>query len=166
VVRALDSKAAAAGAQGRDFVGQALEVIPVGRDDGGLFWLKPLHSDSLRVGLPANARPAEVVVDVLKSYPLTALAVHSASWRHEEGTTVLTYVAAVEPPAPEALASFAPARIAPDEAAQTSPVVAHALRHVAWLRLNEPVVANVLAGWDEALEGFEPEPFRALVLDA
>jgi hypothetical protein len=28
------------------------------------------------------------------------------------------------------------------------------------------VVATVLAGWDEALEGFEPEPFRALVLDA
>lgn len=165
-MRALEPKPAAAGSQGPDFVGQALEVIPVGHDDGGLFWLKPLHSESLRVGLPANARPAEVVVDVLKSYPLTPLAVHSASWRHEEGTTVLTYVAAVEPPARDALASFAPARIAPGEAGQTSPVVAHAVRHVAWLRLNEPVVATVLAGWDEALAGFEPEPFRALVLDA
>ena len=165
-MRALEPKPAAAGSQGRDFVGQALEVIPVGRDDGGLFWLKPLHADSLRVGLPANARPAEVVVDVLRSYPLTPLAVHSASWRHEEGTTVLTYVAAVEPPASEALGSFAPARIVPDGAAHASPVVAHAVRHVAWLRLNEPTVATVLADWDEALAGFEPEPFRALVVDA
>src|SRR5437899_12953272 len=42
-----------------DFVAQTLEVLPVGVRDGALFWMKPMHADSLRVGLPASAKPAE-----------------------------------------------------------------------------------------------------------
>lgn len=151
----------------RDFAGQALELIPVGLDREGLFWIRPLHADSLRVGLPASARPAEVVVDVLKSYPLTAVAVHSSSWRHEGATTVLTYVAVVEPDAAAAAtASLAVIRLCAGEAHAHGPVVEHAVRHIAWLRLNEPALGAALATWDGVLAGLDPEPFRALVLDA
>ena len=64
------------------FVAQTLEVLPVGFRDGSLFWMKPLHAESLRVGLPASAKPADVVLDVLRGYPLTPVVVHSTSWRH------------------------------------------------------------------------------------
>src|SRR5438067_962837 len=64
------------------FVAQTLEVLPVGLGEDGLFWMKPLHADALRVGLPTSARPSEVVLDLLKWYPLTAIVVHSTSWRH------------------------------------------------------------------------------------
>ena len=84
-----------------DFVAQTLEVLPVGVRDGALFWMKPMHADSLRVGLPTSAKPAEVVLDVLKSYPLGPIVVHSTSWRHEDGRIDLYRGGgtAVEPPA-------------------------------------------------------------------
>jgi len=80
------------------FTAQTLEVLPVGLSDGALFWMKPLHADSLRVGLPPSATPADVVLDVLKWYPLAPVVVHSTSWRHEEGRIILTYVAVVQKP--------------------------------------------------------------------
>ena len=150
----------------REFVGQALELIPVGLGEDGLFWIKPLHADSLRIGLPSAARPATVVLDMLKWYPLTAVTVHSASWRHEDQMTVLSYVAVVEPPGPTADESLVVVAVKRDDPSTTSAVVDHAFRHIAWLRQNEPVVAAALAGWDEALADFQPEPFRALVLQA
>ena len=33
------------------FVAQTLEVLPVGLRGESLFWMKPIHADSLRVGL-------------------------------------------------------------------------------------------------------------------
>jgi hypothetical protein len=153
-----------AGSASRESVGQALELIPVGLGDNGLFWIKPMHADSLRVGLSSAARPAAVVLDMLKWYPLTAVTVHSASWRHEAEMTVLTYVAVVEPPGPAENESLVVVPVRRDDPIAAGAVVEHAVRHIAWLRQNEPVVAAALAGWDEALAGFEPEPFRALVL--
>src|SRR6266566_3469881 len=50
------------------------------------------------VGLPASAKPADVVLDLLRWYPLTPVVVHSTSWRHEESRIILTYVAIVSPP--------------------------------------------------------------------
>src|SRR5207237_3797252 len=80
-------------------VAQTLEILAVGLREGEPFWLKPVHAESLRVGLPLGAKPGEMVVDVLGWYPLAARVVHSTSWRHEDGRVILTYVAAVEAPA-------------------------------------------------------------------
>ena len=156
------------------FVAQTLEVLPVGLGDEGLYWLKPLHADSLRVGLPAAARPAEVVLDALKWYPLTPIVVHSTSWRHEEGRIVLTYVAVVEHPRELATDSLVALPVGRAELARggatsapqsigVEAVLEHALRHLAWLVRDDPAVMQELATWKEALAGFEPEPFRALV---
>ena len=38
----------------------------------------------------------------------------------------------------------------------------HALRHLAWLRQDDPVIADLLDDWSDALSDYVPEPFRAL----
>jgi hypothetical protein len=156
------------------FVAQTLEVLPVGVRDDYLFWMKPVHADSLRVGLPPGARPGDVVLDVLKWYPLTPLVVHSTSWRHEEDRIVLTYIAVVAPPAglpPDSLVTLpvhraelarGQAMSAPKSIGVES-VLEHALRHLAWLVRDDPAVRQALGGWDAILSEFEPEPFRSLL---
>lgn len=156
-----------------EFVAQTLEVLPVGLRDGLLFWMKPVHADSLRVGLPTNAKPAAVVLDVLKWYPLEPVVVHSTSWRHEEGRVILTYIAAVttpqklpadslvELPVRRAELARGEAMAAPESIAVEA-VLEHALRHLSWLVRDDPAVMSALAGWSEVLADFEPEPFRAL----
>ena len=37
----------------------------------------------------------------------------------------------------------------------------HALRHLAWLRQDDPTISDLLDHWSEALSGYIPEPFRA-----
>jgi hypothetical protein len=156
-----------------DFVAQTLEVLAICLRDGQLFWLKPLHAESLRVGLSPAAKPGEVVLDVLKWYPLLPLVVHSTSWRAEEGRIILTYVAAVEPPGmlpPDSLDVRPVARaeiarggaMAPPTAIGVEAVLEHALRHLSWLVRDDPAISNVLAAWKPQLAAFTPEPFRAL----
>jgi hypothetical protein len=42
-------------------------------------------------------------------------------------------------------------------------VVEHGLRHMAWLAVDDPVVAAELpTGWRDVLSSYVPEPFRAL----
>jgi hypothetical protein len=43
-------------------------------------------------------------------------------------------------------------------------VIEHAFRHLAWLVADDAVVGDALVGWVAFLEGYEPEPFRALGL--
>ena len=156
-----------------DFVAQTLEVLPVGLRGGRLFWLKPVHADSLRVGLSASARPAEVVLDVLNWYPLQPIVVHSTSWRHEAGRVILTYVVAVVSPEhlpAESLVELPVGRaelargeaMAAPKAIGVEAVLEHALRHLAWLVKDDPAVMSELATWKDVLAVFEPEPFRAL----
>jgi hypothetical protein len=156
-----------------DFVAQSLEVLAICLRDGKLFWLKPLHADSLRVGLSPTAKPGEVVLDMLKWYPLVPLVVHSTSWRAEEGRIILTYVACVQPPGklpPDALDIRPVARaeiarggaMAPPTAIGVEAVLEHALRHLSWLVRDDPAIETALAAWKPELAAFTPEPFRAL----
>jgi len=156
-----------------EFVAQTLELLPVARRSGGLIWLKPIHADSLRVGLAPSARPADTVLEVLGWYPLAPLVVHSTSWRHEEGRIVLTYIAAVTIPAslpPDSLVELPVRRAelarggatsAPDSIAVEA-VLEHALRHLSWLMRDDPAVVQALVDWTQVLAEFEPEPFRSL----
>ena len=45
-----------------DFVAQTLEVLAICLRDGELFWLKPLHAESLRVGAVVPSVTAELAV--------------------------------------------------------------------------------------------------------
>jgi len=156
------------------FVAQTVEVLPVALGDDGLLWMKPLHADSLRVGLPPSSRPAEVVLEVLRWYPLNPIVVHSTSWRHEEGRIILTYVAVVEHPREIAKDSLVALPVERAELARgeakaaprnigVEAVLEHALRHLSWLVRDDPAVMKELAAWTEVLAEFQPEPFRALI---
>ena len=157
-----------------EFVAQTLEVLPVMLEPRGLFWLKPVHAESLRVGLGPKQKPHEAVIEVLAWYPLEPIVVHSTSWRHEEGRVILTYVAAVTPPSnipsdslvmlPVARAELArgEAMAAPKKIGVDS-VLEHALRHLSWLVRDDPAVMQALGAWTELLAEFQPEPFRALI---
>lgn len=156
-----------------DMVAQTLEILPLGLDQDRLFWLKPMHADSLRVGLPRDAQPGRHVLDALAWYPLTPRIVHSTSWRHEEARIVLTYVAVVDPPTalPEDSLIRLPieradlargAATAAPETIGVAQVLEHALRHLSWLSRDDPEVSVALGNWATALEAYQPEPFRPL----
>jgi hypothetical protein len=156
-----------------DFVAQTLEVLPVYLVNGALFWMKPIHAGSLRIGLSPKDTPANAVLDVLKRYPLEPVVVHSTSWRHEEGRVVLTYVAVVKPALklpPDSLVELPVSRaalargeaMAAPKAIGVDAVLEHALRHLSWLVKDDPAVMQTLTGWRGALERYQPEPFREL----
>ncbi len=155
------------------FVAQTLEILPVALRAGQIFWFKPVHADSLRVGLNPSAAPADVVLDVLRWYPLEPLVVHSTSWRHEEGRIILTYAAVVHPPGRLPAGSLVALPVTRAELARgdatsapktigVAAVLEHAMRHLSWLVRDDPAVAKALDGWSQLLAGFVPEPFRPL----
>jgi hypothetical protein len=152
---------------------QSLEVLIVSLEEGSPVSLKPVHADSLRVGLPATARPGDVVLQTLDRYSLTPRVVHSTSWRHEEGRVVLSYVAVVDPPASLPDDTLVPVPVDRTDLARgdaTAPpreigvlqVIEHALRHLSWLAQDDPAVGEALPDWQPVLERYQPEPFRAL----
>jgi len=156
-----------------EFTAQTLEILPVFMRDGAIFWLKPVHAESLRIGLSPKSNPGDEVIAALKWYPLTPQVVHSTSWRHDEGRVTLTYVAVVEPPdqlPQDSLAMLPVGRaelargeaMAAPRAIGVDAVLEHALRHLAWLVRDDPAIATALATWRDALAVFVPEPFRAL----
>jgi len=156
-----------------DLVAQTLEILPLGLDRGRLFWLKPVHADSLRVGLPRDAQPGRHVLDALAWYPLTPRIVHSTSWRHEEARIIITYVAVVDPPTglPDESLIRLPiertdlargAATAAPEAIGVAQVIEHALRHLSWLARDDPEVSAALSEWRAVLDDYQPEPFRPL----
>ncbi|MCH8870979.1 MAG: hypothetical protein IIC85_14790, partial [Chloroflexi bacterium] len=51
---------------------------------------------------------------------------------------------------------------APPTSIDIMQVQEHALRHLAWLRQDDPVIADLLDDWSDALSDYVPEPFRAL----
>ncbi|MGD9529963.1 hypothetical protein [Pseudonocardia sp.] len=91
---------------------------------------------------------------------------HSTSWRHEAGTVVLTYAALPDPrPGLPAATLDAPAVLCSEDPLRPAPaglhghhVVAHAVRHLAYLAAHDPVVARAAAAdrtgvWRAVLHG-------------
>lgn len=155
------------------FVVQAIEVLPVFLDSGRPAWLKPVHAESLLVGLPKGARAADVVLDVVSWYPLRPRVVHSTSWREVDDRVVLTYLVVTDAPddlpddsllqVPVERAELARVdAMAAAGAIALGAVLEHALRHLKWLLGDDPAVREALPDWPAVLGGYDPEPFRAL----
>ncbi|HSL32155.1 MAG TPA: hypothetical protein VK871_00820, partial [Candidatus Limnocylindrales bacterium] len=97
--------------------------------------------------------------------------VHSTSWRRDRGAIILSFLAVVDRALVEGMDSApigraelarSAATAAPREIA-TDAVVEHALRHLAWLAVDDPVVsAELPPAWRPALTSYVPEPFRSL----
>jgi hypothetical protein len=152
---------------------QSLEVLILTREDDRVVWLKPVHAASLLVGVPATARPGDVVLETLGWFGLVPRVVHSTSWRHTEGRLVLTYVAVVETPSALDPGTLEPVPVVRSDLARgdaTGPprdigvlqVIEHALRHLSWLVIDDQAIAEALPDWVGILDRYQPEPFRAL----
>ena len=84
---------------------------------------------------------------------------------------MLTYLAVVSPPddrsaflVEDVVVRSDLARgdtLAPPGDIDVPQVIEHALRHLAWLTVDDPAIATALAGWTTTLAAYEPEPFRA-----
>ena len=154
-----------------DFVMQAIERLPVALCDGQHLALRPKHGESFIVGWPAGARPEEIAARGLQQLGMEAIVLHSTSWRHDGTEVVLTYLAVVSPaadPPPSWEAEpITHAELARGDATAPPPsigvvqVLEHALRHLAWLMKDDPVVARALPDWQGFLDDYTPEPFRA-----
>jgi hypothetical protein len=155
-----------------DFVMQAIEILPVSLRGGRLWSLRPEHADSFVVAWPASAKPEEVAEQAMVQLGMEPAVLHSTSWRHANQEVVLTYIAVVSPgavPPPSwQIVEVARSELARGDA--TAPptsigvmqVQEHALRHLAWLRQDDPTISTLLDDWSDALSDYIPEPFRAL----
>jgi hypothetical protein len=130
--------------------------------DGPMPWL---------IELGETDHPVEVVDRIVRDVIGVPILLHSTSWRRDRGAVILSFLVAIGPELRGEMesqrigraglarseATAAPAAIGRDQ------VLEHALRHLAWLAQDDPVVAAELPdGWRTALAGYVPEPFRNL----
>ena len=155
-----------------DFVVQSIECLFVYLARGGIRTLRPIHADSLWLGLAPGASPSDVVLGTAARYGLQPIVVHSTSWRQDAARVVLTYLTVVAQPStgsphmedePVARSNLArgDATAAPASIA-VAQVLEHALRHLAWLVGEDEAVRSALPGWSTELAAYVPEPFRGL----
>jgi hypothetical protein len=155
-----------------DFVMQAIELLPVTYRDGQLLYYKPEHAESFVVGWPAGGRPEDVSARAVEALGLRPRVLHSTSWRHGGNEVLLTYLVVVEGDAsvPSAWEVLPVVRsdlargdaITPPPVIGVGQVLEHALRHLSWLTRDDAAIAAELPDWRPVLEGYVPEPFRAL----
>ena len=155
-----------------DFVMQAIEVLPVSLRDGRLWAMRPEHADSFVVAWPAGAKPEKVAAQAMVQLGMEPIVLHSTSWRHADKEVVLTYLAVVppdaDPPPSWQIVEVAHAELArgdataPPSSIDIMQVQEHALRHLSWLRHDDPTISKLLDQWSDALSDYVPEPFRAL----
>ena len=154
-----------------DFVMQAIEVLPVLMQNGRLWSMRPEHADSFVLAWPAGAQPEEIAAKAMVQLGMEPAVLHSTSWRHAGKEVVLTYIAVVPPgsvPPPSwQIVEVARSELARGDATAPPPSIGvmqvqeHALRHLAWLRQDDPTIATLLDDWSDALSDYIPEPFRA-----
>ena len=154
-----------------EIVAQALEVLFLCLRDDQVRILRPIHAEAVRLGWRPGFAANDIVLAAVRRYELEPILAHSTSWRFENGSVVLTYIAAVKPP--ETLNAYleeAPvvrADLARGNAFEAPPeigiaqVVEHACRHLAWLIKDDEAVAEAIPDWARYLGTFAPEPFRS-----
>lgn len=121
--------------------------------------------------LAATDHPVEVVDRIVRDVVGDPLLVHSTSWRRDRDAVLLSFVVVIDPdlvhdmdsrPVARTDLARSEATVAPRDIA-TDQVVEHALRHLAWLAEDDPVVRGELSpAWHEVLAAYGPEPFRNL----
>ena len=137
-------------------------VVELTGPDGPAPWI---------IDVEASVHPAEVVDRLVRDRIGEPLLMHSTSWRHDGGAVILSFIVVIDAgsvgpmasaPIPRARLARAEPTAAPDTV-ESEQVMEHALRHLAWLAMDDPVVAAELPGpWRHALVAYVPEPFRML----
>jgi hypothetical protein len=122
------------------------------------------------VQLEPTQHPVEVVDRIVRNgLGSSPRLVHSTSWRSDRDAVILTFIVVADSAdgmdsrridrteLARSQATAAPAEVEHDQ------VLEHALRHLAWLAADDPVVAQELSDeWKSVLSSYVPEPFRNL----
>lgn len=145
------------------------EVFIVALRGDGLVLTGPDGPQGWRIELHGRENPMEELRSIVRASLPDLRLLHSTSWRWEEGAVVLTFIGVADPDPDLAFRQVAHvglarggADAAPDAIAHDQ-VLHHALRHLAWLAREDPVVKEALdAGWHEALTGYVPATFEQL----
>jgi hypothetical protein len=154
-----------------------LEVLPVFVDQASTIrWLVRTSAATWRLPGRAAASPQEVMREALVVFGIGPFVAHSTSWRYDDQARVLvlTYLLLLPtlhapPPAgfeEQAVGRESLARgelAAPPADIETTQVMEHALRHLAWLAVDDPAISRLLGPrWIAALKVYAPEPFRSI----
>jgi hypothetical protein len=147
------------------------EIFVVWLNHGRLELTGPDGAAPWIIELGETEHPVEVVDRIVRDVIGTPILLHSTSWRRARGAVILSFLVAIEPSQRGSMESRPVARselarseaTAAPSAIGSDQVLEHALRHLAWLVQDDPVVSRELAdGWREALAAYVPEPFRSL----
>ena len=158
--------------EGFDVEGQVqAEVFVVWLAGDHLELTGPCGAAPWLIELGADDHPVDVVTRIVSEEIGDPLLVHSTSWRRNRDAIILSFVAVIDRRLVGSMASLpieraelarGDATAAPHDIATTQ-VVEHGLRHMAWLAVDDPVVAGELPpGWRTLLATYVPEPFRNL----
>jgi pimeloyl-ACP methyl ester carboxylesterase len=161
------AKVISAGQRNRGLV----EILPFYASEGAIRQYTPAGSGSWQVNFDPERHPGEVARAALAEIGSAPTVLHSTSWRIDEDSLILTYAAVLSEPIegqefesvhiPPGGIAIGSATNAP-ESINVGEVVAHALRHLAWLRdKDEPIREALGERWKSLLENFETEPFSA-----
>ncbi len=148
------------------------EVFVVWRNGEQLELTGPCGAAPWYIEVGAGEHPLEVVTRMATDVLGPPRLVHSTSWRRDREAVILTFLVVLEPaqvPQEQESVPIGRSELA-RSAATAAPVdisygqvLEHALRHLAWLARDDPVVsAELEREWHAALSGYVPEPFRAL----
>ena len=131
----------------------------------------PCGAEPWYIDLADGDDPVETVTRLVRANVGEPVVVHSTSWRAARDGVILSFAVVIDAETAAAFEStpIGRAELARSEATkapasiQTNQVVEHALRHLAWLAKDDPIVAERLpADWKRALDDYEPQPFRNL----
>jgi hypothetical protein len=160
------------GARGWDIGGPVqAEVYVVWLDGGRIALTGPCGAEPWLIELGAADHPVEVVDRIVRDVIGAPLLLHSTSWRRAREAVILTFIVVIDSTLVGGMASVpvdrsALARSTPTAAPERidhGQVIEHALRHLAWLATDDPVVRDTLPEpFRGALAVYAPEPFRAL----
>jgi hypothetical protein len=147
------------------------EVFVVFADATGVHLSGPCGPTGWGIEVAAGDDPMIVVHEVVRRVLGDPILLHSTSWRRAKTGVMLSFLAVVSPSQVESFEAVGVGRselargsesAAPTAIAEAQ-VLEHALRHLSWLAKDDEVVARALDDdWRAALEGYVPEPFRAL----
>jgi hypothetical protein len=147
------------------------EVFVVWLNGDALELTGPCGAAPWLIELDATDHPVETVDRLVRENVGEPLLVHSTSWRHDGDAVILSFIAAIDAdsvgamesgPIPRAELARSAATAAPSTIEDIQ-VIEHALRHLAWLAVDDPVVSEELPPrWQSALAAYVPEPFRNL----
>jgi hypothetical protein len=146
-----------------------IEPLILVADDRGIHELAP--DPPLRLPCREQPHPNDAAAAAARGLGLDPCFVHSTSWRIQAGTVVITYAVCVATPGDlpglsiRRVEDAAPATgtaFDPPATIEHDHIVAHALRHLAWLTDHDPAAGMALAAWRPHLAAYRPAPFAQL----